>query len=344
MRIAIHHRKSGFSEGWITYCKNNKIEYKIVDCYSNDIIKEISDCDALMWHHHNANPRDVLFAKQLLYSVEMSGKKVYPDFRTCWHFDDKVGQKYLLESIRAPLVHSYVFYEKNEALRWAEKVTYPKVFKLRSGSGSDNVSLVKNHKKAIGIINKAFSSGFSQYNSWGSLVERWRKYRDNKTDFEDLLDGVGRLLIPTTFSKTKGPERGYVYFQEFVPNNNFDIRVTYVFGKCFALRRKVRSGDFRASGSGNIDYDMSKIPKDALKIAFEVANKLKLQTAAFDFVTYNEKPLIIEMSYGFGYDQDQFNYGYWDVNLNYYPTSFDPYGWMVEGIINSISKDALYFD
>ena len=96
----------------------------------------MDDCDALMWHHFQTNPKAILFAKQLLFALEQSGKKVFPDFRTGWHFDDKLGQKYLLEAIDAPLVPSYVFYDKKEALEWVQKTDFPKVFKLRGGAGS----------------------------------------------------------------------------------------------------------------------------------------------------------------------------------------------------------------
>ena len=112
MKIGIHHTKGLFSEHWIDYCKAEQIPYKLVNCYANDIIEQLADCDALMWHFHHASPKDFLFAKQLLYSLQASGKKVFPDYNTIWHFDDKVGQKYLLEAIDAPLAPSYVFYRK----------------------------------------------------------------------------------------------------------------------------------------------------------------------------------------------------------------------------------------
>ena len=107
MKIAIH-KSNGFSDRWIEYCKNNSIDYKIVDCYENDIISQLDDCRALMWHHNHINYKHTLFAKSLLFSLEIAGVKVFPNFNTAWHFDDKVGQKYLLEAIGAPLVKSYV--------------------------------------------------------------------------------------------------------------------------------------------------------------------------------------------------------------------------------------------
>jgi len=336
MKIAIHHRETSFSSKWIKYCEKNKIDYKVVNCYDSDIIKELGDCDALMWHHYHASGKDTQFAKELIYSLEMSGKLVFPDFRTTWHFDDKLGQKYLLEAVDAPTVPAYAFYSKQEALIWANTTSYPKVFKLRGGAGSDNVRLVKSRKQCIKFINQAFGKGYSQYNSWGNLKERWRKYRIGDTKLGDVLVGVARLFIPTPYARIQGKERGYIYFQDFIPNNTHDIRVTYVYGKCFASRRQVRPGDFRASGSGLAEWDMSKIPESAIKSAFDLAKRLKLQTISLDFVLDKEKPLIVEMSYGFGYHPDMFKFGYWDEALNYYPGEFNPQAWMVEGVLNTL--------
>ena len=167
MRIAIHQSQHGFSQHWMAYCEAHHIPYKVVDCYRSDIIQQLDDCDALMWHFNQGNPKDILFAKQLLYSIEACGKKVFPDFHTMWHFDDKVGQKYLLESIGAPLVPSWVFYDAHDALRWLDRTTFPLVFKLRGGAGSQNVQLVKNRSCAVRLVKQAFGRGFRQYQGLG---------------------------------------------------------------------------------------------------------------------------------------------------------------------------------
>jgi hypothetical protein len=133
--------KYAYDKNWIKYCQDNGIDYKLVDCYSNDIVKQITDCDALMWHHYQAGVKDIVFAKQLMYAVEHTGKVVFPDFRTAWHFDDKVGQKYLLESIGAELVPTYVFYDKEDAYKWIEQVTtFPKC--SSSGAGPAQLMFV----------------------------------------------------------------------------------------------------------------------------------------------------------------------------------------------------------
>ncbi len=336
MKIAIHHRKDSFSSKWIDYCQANQIDYKIVDCYSTDIIEQMEDCDALMWHFHHTNPKDTLFAKELLYSLQMAGKVVYPDFNTGWHFDDKVGQKYLLEAIDAPLVPSYVFYSKSDAMKWINETEFPKVFKLRRGSASNHVKLVKNKSAARKLVQRAFGRGFNQYNAILNLKERWRKYRAGKMKFREVLKGIVRLGYTTEFNKVAGKERGYVYFQDFIPNNEFDLRIHIISNKCFALVRMVRPGDFRASGSGMIGYDLKKVHIKAIKAAFSTAKKLKLQTVAFDFVMHNDEPYLLEMSYCFGTSPNDFDFGYWNNDLEFIEGPFNPFGWMVDSVINRI--------
>ncbi len=338
MQIAIHLAKGSFSDRWIPYCKENNIKYKIVDCYKSDIIDQLADCDALMWHFNHKGAKESKFAKQLLYSIQQSGKLVFPDYNTVWHFDDKVGQKYLLESIDAPLAPVYVSYSKSEAIKWGKQAEYPTVFKLRNGAGSDNVKLVHSFNDAKRLIKKAFGKGFNQYDSWGNLKERIRMYKANKTNLWDVMKGVIRLFYTTEYARLTGREMGYVYFQEFIPDNRFDIRVCVVEDKAFAIKRMVRDNDFRASGSGFILYEKEHFDDETVKLAFQVSKLLGDQCMAYDFVYKEGKPLIVEISYGFaiaGYDDCV---GYWDKDMTWNEGKFNPYGWMVENLIKRVNN------
>ncbi len=336
MKIAIHKHPGSFSDRWIEYCKQKGIDYKIVNAYDSDIVEQVKDCDAFMWHHSHADYRDVLFAKQLIYSLETKGVRCFPDYHTTWHFDDKVGQKYLLEAIGAPLVPSYVFYTKKEAMDWISKTTFPKVFKLRGGAGAANVMLAHTANEARKLVRKAFGRGFSQFDRAGYLKERYRKWRCGKDSFIGVLKGVGRLLKVTDFAKMRAREKGYVYFQDFIPDNTFDIRVCVVGDKAFALKRMTRKGDFRASGSGNIVYEKTQIDERCVKIAFETNKKLRTQSVAYDFVFDNSKqPLIVEISYGYAVKAYDFCEGYWTEDMQWHVGSqFNFCGWMVDNLIH----------
>lgn len=337
MKIAIHENQGGFAEHWINYCKEKAIPYKIVDCYSNTIIQDIADCDALMMHPLQFDYKAEKFYKQLVYSIEQSGKIVFPNFRTLWHFDDKVGQKYLLEAINAPLAPSYVFYSEKEAMAWIENTEFPKVFKLRGGGGSSNVMLVKSKWHAIRLISRSFGKGHPQYNKISNLKERIRKFKSGKVGFIDLIKGVFRLFYIPEYARVFGNDKGYAYFQDFIPSNTFDIRIVVIGNKAFGIKRMNRKNDFRASGSGNIIYDKKQIDEGCVKIAFETNQQLKTQSIAYDFIfDTNNNPLIVEISYGFvptGYYDCE---GFWDNNLVWHSGKFNPYGWMIENLIHKL--------
>lgn len=337
MKIAIYNKQNDFSDRWIEYCKKNDISYKLVNPFDNNIIEQLKDCNAFMWHHHHADFKDALTAKRILFALEHAGVKVFPDFKTGWHFDDKVAQTYLLEALGAPLVPSYVFYDKEQALLWAEKTTYPKVFKLKGGAGASNVKLVKNHSQAINLINKAFGQGFSQFDRLGYLKERYSRFQHGKDSFIGVLKGLARIFIIPEFAKKQSKEIDYIYFQEFIPGLDSDIRIQVIGNRLCGLKRFVRENDFRASGSGNfIEFNESNIDKEILKIAIEMREKIDSQCLTLDFIYKNNKPLIVELSYGFStkfYDNCE---GYWDDKLVWHSEKFNPQEWMIENLIKEI--------
>ena len=331
--IAIHNNTGEhlFHYRWIDYCQKKKIPYKLVNCYDSTIIQQLDGCTALMWHYHQAGTKDIIMAKSLLFALQQSGFRVFPDFNTAWHFDDKIGQKYLLEALQIDLVPTWVFYDSKSALQWIENTAFPKVFKLRGGAGSQNVQLIRTKSAARSLVKKAFRKGFPAYDGWESVKERFRKWRLGKTDFLDVAKGLVRLVKPPVYAKVMGNEMNYIYFQDFVPNNDSDTRIIVIDGKAFALKRMVRDNDFRASGSGNFKYEKEVFDERCVKLSFEYTKQLKAQCVAYDYVfTQDNTPKIVEISYGFAnkvYDPCP---GYWDEHLQWHEGSFNPYGWMVD--------------
>jgi glutathione synthase/RimK-type ligase-like ATP-grasp enzyme len=340
MKIAIHDHAGSFSDRWKKYCDENGVPYKLVNCYDSDIISNLDDCKGLMWHWNMNDYKAVLFARQLTISLEKKGIKVFPDVNTAWHHDDKLGQKYLLEAIGAPLVKSYLFYSRQEAFDWLDKTTFPKVFKLRGGAGSVNVSLVKTKKKAKQLIKKAFGTGFPHINRFTRLKDRiWVLKRDkNLTAIRGVVSGLARIFIPTEVERFSHNEKGYIYFQDFIPKNEYDTRLVVIGDRCFGIRRYCRKNDFRASGSGILRYEPKLFDKRCIQIAFEIAKKLQTQSVAFDFIWDNEEPKIVEISYcfsmGSAYDDCP---GYWDNNLNWHEKIVNPQYFMIEDFIEELT-------
>lgn len=333
--IAIHSENTDFSKRWINYCKEKEIPYKIVNCYDTDIVDQVRGCTALFWHHNHRSFEDLLFAKQLLFALEHAGVKVFPDFKTGWHFDDKVAQKYLFEAVGVPTVPTYVFYDKLSALEWAKSTSYPKVFKLRGGAGSSNVRLVKSFNENKKLINKAFGKGFPAIDKKGKVLDAFKKFKEGTFSFTTVLKVFYLMYIkPSYYTRMVSNEKGYVYYQDFIPNNDSDIRVIIVDDKAFAIKRMVRKNDFRASGSGKILYDKKHFNDKLIKLSFQVADKIKSKSCALDYVFIDGRPLIVEVSYGFSSKAYDPCVGYWDRNLVFHEGTFNPYGWMIESVLN----------
>lgn len=97
-----------------------------------------------------------------------------------------------------------------------------------------------------------------------------------------------------------GLEKGYVYSQDFIPGNHFDTSVTIIGDRAFGFTRNVRPGDYRASGSDDVGYDIDRINRKCVEIALEVSEKVGSQSMAFDFVSVKQpQPLILEVNYSY---------------------------------------------
>ena len=338
-RIAIHHRENSYSDRWISYCNKNNIDYIVVDCFNNSIIEVLlkEKITHLLWHFHHSSTNDLDVSNYVFNAVEKIGIKTFPNQNTRWHFDDKAAQKYLMESLKIPFAKSYIFYDKREAINEVEKFNYPIVSKLKRGAGSVNVQLINSIKEAKTYVELMFDKGMKGTDSpLNNIDQKIRIARKIKNPFLLIKKIISHIKKVRKESKISNPERGYVYFQEFMPKNDYDTRIIVVGNIAFGIRRFNKTNDFRASGSGKIDYNSSKIDKNFIKLAFQVSKKIGAQCLAYDFIyDSKENPSIIEISYSFSmyaYDDCE---GFWDDSLHFYRKKINPQYLMIENLLKS---------
>jgi len=334
--VAINHRAGSFSSGWIRYCEDNGIHYRIVDAFAADIWEKLAGCGVFLWHWTHLDNASKMFARSILTAVESRGLVVFPDHATGWHFDDKVAQKYLLEAIAAPLVPSYCFFSRCEAIKWLESAKFPLVSKLRNGAGASNVALVPDRTRALSLIKRSFGAGHLPVARGYHLSEAFRLLRQELSarSLKKLIAGILNLAFPSFIARGLQREYGYVYFQEFAAGNDFDIRVVVIGEKAIAIKRLVRQGDFRASGSGRIIYDPKEIPLPCIEIAFRTAQTLDAQCIAFDFVITKRGWEIVEISYGFTESAYLSCPGYWLSTMEWVPAQVSPSAWIIENALS----------
>ncbi len=340
-RIAIHHRPGSFSDRWAARCDELCVDHEMVDCYASDIMSRLAAADALLWHFAHTIPADTLVAASVVRAVEAMGLAVFPNTATSWHFDDKVAQKYLLEAVRAPFIPTYVFFQRDKALDWVASAEFPKVFKLARGAGSANVRLVRTRDEAVALVKRAFGAGFKPIPAY--LSDARARYRQFRKRGGRILNKVkrlpGELRSAVVANRLIGRERGYVYFQDFIPGNVFDIRVTVIGDRCFAFTRDVRPGDFRASGSGGLCYDLARIRPDAVRIAFDVARRIGAQSMAFDFlVAPDGRYLIGEVCYAYNAQAVHDCEGHWDSAMNWHAGHLWPQDAILEDILGCLKS------
>lgn len=304
-----------------------------VNVFKADILDQLNGADGFMWRH--AQFPDLLqIARRLLPVVEREMKlAVYPDQNTCWHYDDKITQGMLFKAANIPTPDTWVWYDRDLTLEWAKKAKYPLVMKLYGGAGSTNVILVNSYNEVADWLDQLFNGGVKSFRPsiHGGRRTRLNNLfqmvpRDIKGWIRYYLEGIPPAppADPPPASQYWNTHKNYAYFQEFLPGNDYDTRVTVIGNRAFAYRRNNRKDDFRASGSGRIEYDPQQIAPEFIRLAFEVAHKLRTQSCAIDGMWKNRKAVVGEISYTY---ISQYIYncpGYWDDQLNWHEAHMWP--------------------
>jgi glutathione synthase/RimK-type ligase-like ATP-grasp enzyme len=253
------------------------------------------------------------------------GLVVYPDQNTCWHYDDKIAQAHLLSATGIPTPKTWIWFDREAALNWAVDAPYPLVIKLWAGAGGTNVRLISSFEKARLWIDKLF------YNGVASLA-------DEKITLQRRLVEARNLLLRGERSIVREWHRDYVLFQEFLSGNAFDTRVTVIGKRAFGFRRFNREGDFRASGSGIIDWNPAEVAADFIRLAFEVADRLKTQSCAIDGLWRDGEAMVAEISYTYASWAVERCPGYWDPEMNWHEGILSPEEAQVQDFLLRLSS------
>jgi hypothetical protein len=283
-------RYQSFSARWIEQLQQAGHEVRCIDAFQPNLYDQLDNCSGFMWWFaHLPFPRN--FAKRLLPSIEHGlGIPVFPTWKTIWHFDDKIAQNYLLQLADIPIPQTWVFWHRKQALEFCRNACYPLVIKLTSGIVSENVALLNNVAEAEYWIRRLFSSGTVDLKQ--PHLRPHAVYGRLRTALKILLTGE-----PPNLGARTDLQKGYLLIQEFLPDNRFDTRITVIGNRAFGFRRFNRPNDFRASGSGEIDWDREQIDLETVRLAFWVAQHLQTQSIAIDCLRRGDEYVVNEISY-----------------------------------------------
>lgn len=296
LRIAVGRDRGGWHERFAQALEAKKaagcpIDYEIVNIENHDWIEQIASFDSLIWNPGYMGVRSASFFKEKIYFVERHLKKqATPNFETIWHFESKVAQSYLFELCGIPLPATKVSFDYQNASREAKRLELPLVFKESYGASSSNVRLVRDAKLLDQILQRQFCQA-----NWDSA----------KAKYSSTIQRLAMSMFTPWFwakiwQRVAGDERvGYTYFQEFVSGNEADLRITAIGNRfAYGFWRKNRPHDFRASGSGRIDFN-TPIPEEPIRYCLRLNSQLGFDSMAYDVLFREDGFVITEMSYSY---------------------------------------------
>jgi hypothetical protein len=317
--------QQSFSARWTDLASEYGHEPLAVDAFAPGFFDDVRSCHGLMWRF-GYDALSLQFAKRVLASIEHGMRlPVFPSAATAWHFEDKVSQRYLLEAVGIAAPRTWVFWREAEALAFCRLAKYPLVAKLSAGIQSNNVVLLHNATAAADLVRRMFGPGVFSIQA-GSKLRHVLRHR------------MPALRLLAGKPLPRALQHGYFYVQEFLPDNAFDTRVTVIGNRAFAFRRHNRAGDFRASGSGRIDWDITTIDQRFVRLAYKVARRLGTQSVAIDGLYREGEPVVGEISYTYASWAVRDCPGHWVLGGD---PDTGPLGW-VDGQLRP--EDAIFDD
>jgi glutathione synthase/RimK-type ligase-like ATP-grasp enzyme len=271
------------------------LTFDTIDFSAHDWQEAARGADAIVWKPEFLGTEAVTQIRAQLTVLESClGKLVVPNARTIWHFENKIAQSYLFECYGIPTPATFSSFDYRDALSALDHVRWPLVFKEPYGASGANVKLVRGNREARRLITRRFDEQiWNEERARSGTAVRFLLANASKSWFRS----VARRKI------ARGPlgceSRPVIYWQEFVPNNDADLRITAIGDRiAFGFWRQNRPDDFRASGSGRIDY-ARPIPPDLVLYCMRLNERLGFDSMAYDIVFGEQGFVILEMSYGY---------------------------------------------
>ncbi|MBP8302516.1 MAG: hypothetical protein KBE04_00140 [Phycisphaerae bacterium] len=193
---------------YIGACRDLGVPYCVVDLSGPDWMEQIerSGCDAfLVRPSGQITVWKQMFDERLRILVQDLGKVIFPTLDEIWFYESKRRMHYWLAANGVPHPRTWVFYDRSQALAFAQEAALPIVFKADFGSGSKGVRILRDRRAMRRLIRRCFRRGFLKTGSdrrdrqWGSVLfqeflqdaAEWRMIRigDSFFGYEKLRKG-----------------------------------------------------------------------------------------------------------------------------------------------------------
>lgn len=228
------------------FLQNNGFPFEYYDVHRSNWLAASESFDVIIWAAEGKTPQIEEQRRKTYILEKHCGRICFPSYDTLMWHEDKIFQYEWLRKRGFPVIHTFISNSVSEAFDRLKSIRYPLVVKQPVGAGSLGVELARSDRQAREIIRQSFSpTGRQIY---------WPYIR----------------------------QKDFVFFQDFQPNEGYDLRVIVVGDKVFGYFRDVPPGEYRASGMGLVRKE--KIPEAAIRLALHLARSLDLVIVAVDML------------------------------------------------------------
>lgn len=257
---------NGFNTGKDSYelyvqaCIDLGVEYEVIDIVSDNWLENLaaSDCDAYLVRptpFYVAWKR--MFDEKLHHVVNVLGKTVYPRYQDLLMYENKRHMAYTMQIHNLPHARTHIFYDKAEALAFAETTALPVVFKTHIGAQSRGVKIVRTRRQLQRLIRQVFFRGY---------------FRRARVNFKGLLPR--KVSVPYYFAE---PDYKVILLQEFLPDV-LEWRMIRI-GDWYFGHQKMKHGEFH---SGSPVEGWFTPPERLLRFVKDVCDTIGTNSMAVD--------------------------------------------------------------
>jgi hypothetical protein len=242
--------------GWVRACECSKrpVKYRIIDITRHDWL-EMATADE--FDCYLARPPSATSHFKQLYDERMYvlyailGRNIYPTYNEILIYENKRMLTYWLKANNVPHPKTWIFYDKREAMRFAEACDLPIVAKTSIGASGSGVKIIRGRQDLRDYVERAFSEK--------GIVRRWGPNLRRA----DLLKRFVRRLknIPGSYryfndrytTAHMSVHRWFVLFQKYI-DCDFEWRAVRIGNSYFAHKKARKRGEM-FSGTSEVSWD-----------------------------------------------------------------------------------------
>ncbi|MCF7974313.1 MAG: hypothetical protein K9N55_10900 [Phycisphaerae bacterium] len=183
-------------EHYIEACRDLGVPYKVLDISGPNWMDVIdhSLCDAfLVSPFGDMRAWRQLYDERLRLVTQEFGKTLFPSYDELWVCENKRRLQFWLEAKRISHQRSWVYYDRQDAVAFADATPLPVVCQVDCGAGNTDVQIFRERGKLIRWVNRSLKNGTVKLGGdahgrqWGNVL--FQTYMANATAWRVIRIG-----------------------------------------------------------------------------------------------------------------------------------------------------------